>query len=711
MKHTNLLTGLLACFLAPIAPLSAQLSIPAVATPVSVDFTGYAGTGFQAIPDSGQLSSNDWAMTGMSDGALNFGDTRLTGDFARGITTGGVSTGGTYALNQSGDIAILFQPAGSDFNPGTLTLRLQNNTGAEIAELNVDYDIIVINNEDRANSFNFSYSTDNVSYLPVPALDYTSPAARDAGAPPFAVPRNTVLTGLGVPDGAFIYLRWNSADVSGSGSRDELGLDNIVVSAASGASAASFNFQTATLSVSEGDGIINLNVEISEEADCDVDVVLTGGTADEGDDFLFGSPQMLNFSIGGGLSQSVSIEILEDVLLEGPETIVLQLQNAAGGCIIGAVSVATITIEDNDVAPFGECQNLYFSEYIEGSGNNKALEIYNPTGGDVDLSGYTVKVFNNGSTSPSNTQVLSGILADGAVYVIANASADSAVLAVADITSTVTFYNGDDAVVLLNGADTIDVIGRVGEDPGINWPIDSTGATSEFTLVRKPGVQNGQKDWNIGAQEWLVYPQNTFSFLGAHDQDACGAACSTDSLPTNQRHTELGTVFILEWDPQPGAVACQVRGQQLPSGPSPRKNAVSPSISSISVPKSLAGAGNTWTWQVRCACSLDPLDAGIFTAFGDTFTVPGALSRVADMLEMEIYPNPSSDQLFLSWTAEKDASVALELLDISGRLVMTDLVSVMNGRNQISLQVSSLQPGMYWLRLDGKEVGSVQIQR
>ena len=36
--------------------------------------------------------------------------------------------------------------------------------------------------------------------------------------------------------------------------------------------------------------------------------------------------------------------------------------------------------------------NLFFSEYIEGSGNNKVLEIYNPTGTSVDFSDYTIQM-------------------------------------------------------------------------------------------------------------------------------------------------------------------------------------------------------------------------------------------------------------------------------------------------------------------------------
>ena len=33
---------------------------------------------------------------------------------------------------------------------------------------------------------------------------------------------------------------------------------------------------------------------------------------------------------------------------------------------------------------------VFISEYIEGSGNNKAIEIFNPTNSPVSLDGYTL---------------------------------------------------------------------------------------------------------------------------------------------------------------------------------------------------------------------------------------------------------------------------------------------------------------------------------
>ena len=47
-------------------------------------FDGFSGLGFSPSPATGQLDSDIFCVTGLSDGNLAFGDTATTGDFARG---------------------------------------------------------------------------------------------------------------------------------------------------------------------------------------------------------------------------------------------------------------------------------------------------------------------------------------------------------------------------------------------------------------------------------------------------------------------------------------------------------------------------------------------------------------------------------------------------------------------------------------------------
>ena len=120
---------------------------------------------------------------------------------------------------------------------------------------------------------------------------------------------------------------------------------------------------------------------------------------------------------------------------------------------------------------FAAPSDLFFSEYIEGSSNNKALEIFNGTGAPVNLAtgGYNVQMYFNGSAAAGLTINLTGTVAAGDVYVVAQSSASAAILAQADQTNGSGWFNGDDAVVLRKGTTTLDVIGQIGVDPGNEW--------------------------------------------------------------------------------------------------------------------------------------------------------------------------------------------------------------------------------------------------
>jgi hypothetical protein len=179
-----------------------------------------------------------------------------------------------------------------------------------------------------------------------------------------------------------------------------------------------------------------------------------------------------------------------------------------------------------------QCSDLFFSEYIEGSSSNKAIEVYNPGDTTVNLTAYVLYRYNNGSLTPTDSLFPQGTLAPGAVFVIGNASANAAILAQSDTLHTYTFYNGDDALSMINRntGDTLDIIGEIGVDPGSSW-IVGTGATANFTLIRNIAIQTGELDWAIGATQWDVFPIDMSDSLGAHTMTPCastGPACSDD---------------------------------------------------------------------------------------------------------------------------------------------------------------------------------------
>ena len=213
-----------------------------------------------------------------------------------------------------------------------------------------------------------------------------------------------------------------------------------------------------------------------------------------------------------------------------------------------------------------ECSNLFISEYVEGWSNNKAIELYNPTNETIDLSNYALSRWSNGGQIPETT-VLEGSIApkesfvvgidkrdpdgesfdaplwDGWYYYTDSTTSlpDSIYTADEDLMGkvdlficpdyntgpTTMYFNGNDAVTLETASgDILDIIGKIGEDPGDGWT-DASGKiwTKDKTLIRKASVTSGfvydptQPYTFDPSIEWDSLPANTFSNLGYHYSD------------------------------------------------------------------------------------------------------------------------------------------------------------------------------------------------
>ena len=206
---------------------------------------------------------------------------------------------------------------------------------------------------------------------------------------------------------------------------------------------------------------------------------------------------------------------------------------------------------------------LVISEYVEGSGNNKAIELLN-TGADVvDLTAWELQVFFNGSETAGLTVNLKGSVAPGSHFVFAHSAADPAILAVADQTTGAGLFNGDDAVTLLNGGAVIDSIGQVGADPGSAWGSGDT-RTQNTTLRRKPGSEPDTNPFDSydPAFTFEGFPQDSFDDLGAGGNDGdpgdptdptppdltCGAAATPISAIQGVGDTSpmIGETVVIE---------------------------------------------------------------------------------------------------------------------------------------------------------------------
>ncbi|MEM9213054.1 MAG: ExeM/NucH family extracellular endonuclease [Cyanobacteria bacterium P01_F01_bin.150] len=187
-----------------------------------------------------------------------------------------------------------------------------------------------------------------------------------------------------------------------------------------------------------------------------------------------------------------------------------------------AIPSVTVDITDNDMAPVGP--TVFISEYVEGSSDNKAIELYNPTGSPVDLTtdDYTIEIYSNGSLTPANTIQLSGTIASGEVFVVADDAANTSITDVQDQSNGGTFFNGNDAIALYKDGILIDSFGQRGFDPGDAW-ISGAISTKDQTLRRKSTVTSGDTntlDVFDPALEWDSFPIDNVDRLGSHNDAA-----------------------------------------------------------------------------------------------------------------------------------------------------------------------------------------------
>ena len=172
-----------------------------------------------------------------------------------------------------------------------------------------------------------------------------------------------------------------------------------------------------------------------------------------------------------------------------------------------------------------DCGHLFISEYIEGSSNNKVIELFNPTQQAINLSSFSVSVYQNGSVFATQNVPLQGILQPLETYVIAHPSSNASILALADQTFGFGF-NGNDAIALLHNDDKIDILGKIGQDPGTQWSAAGV-STLNMTLIRKNSVTKGI---NVNpaifdpSLQWDALPQDNISNLGSHTS-VCSSVC------------------------------------------------------------------------------------------------------------------------------------------------------------------------------------------
>lgn len=315
--------------------------------------------------------------------------------------------------------------------------------------------------------------------------------------------------------------------------------------------------------------------------------------------------------------------------------------------------------------------DLIISEYVEGSGFNKYLELFNGTCDDIDLSNYAVRAYHNGSNVPTFNIPLSGTLAEGDVFVVAHRDA-TAWGGTPNLLTDSLQFNGDDALVVYNTlTNTVaDIFGSVGNDPGSAWR-DTVSAsptlgwrTEDKTLIRKSCVYagitvnpalSGIYGFPTLLTEWDTLTVNNTSDLGSH---TFGASAYDFAVVSG------ATTIISETDN-----CAQVR--------------VGDGTSVLSVNAAFCGFN-------ECGVAVNAI-----TVIDNCGLRSSQVSNQMDAMNAEVFPNPFNDKATVVVDLKEEGMVAITVTDLAGHVVFTQAVKAQAGEQRIELNTASLAAGTY----------------
>jgi hypothetical protein len=246
---------------------------------------------------------------------------------------------------------------------------------------------------------------------------------------------------------------------------------------------------------------------------------------------------------------------------------------SSDNCSIASMSVNTTSVNCSNVTNNNVVANgLFFSEYVEGSSNNKYIEIYNGTGASVNLSDYRLRWYANGASTATNDVLLSGTLANGSTIVYKNSSA--IIYTGATTTNASVTFNGNDAVALFRVSTNsfVDIFGRIGNDPGTSWTGAGGYTTLDKTLRRKSSVTGGitvnpsgtgPTAFTTLTSEWDQFLIDDVSGLGSHTFSAAGPLPVVLTVTDFAGNTSSCTSFVTVNDNLPPTAICQNLTVQL----------------------------------------------------------------------------------------------------------------------------------------------------
>ena len=394
--------------------------------------------------------------------------------------------------------------------------------------------------------------------------------------------------------------------------------------------------------------------------------------------------------------------------------------------------------------------SLIFSSYIEGSSNNKAIELYNATSDTLILANYRIAEASNGNgwayyhTFPTGAK-----LAPSAVWIIVANQISPTYFDTANADEvlgwpSVVHYNGNDARAIEVTADggatwtIIDIIGDSLNNPGAGWDVAGVNnATKDHSLVRKSTIVSGNTDWTAVAgtdsvsSEYLVYPKNTFTYLGSHSATPPVFVPNTylwstgDTTATITVKPSMTTTYTVTVDNG----NCQTMDSMIVNVNALPIVNLGPDTSFKWTWESITlDAGNptaSWLWSTGGVAQTETFDSTLLSKGANTVYVTVtenncsasdtvvitviddvSINGSANNLNIEVYPNPTKGQFNMTINGYK-GNIRMQIVDLAGQVVHSEKINVT--ANYVGkFDLSKLSSGVYYIKLTSNNVAKVE---
>ena len=406
-----------------------------------------------AIQSDGRLKSNEGTITFTASSAISKG---VVQRWYSGTTDDQYSTSGSVAFSASGDQVIAYQESGENktFLYYAGFAKATTVTTSEDPSTNTSY--VPSGLSTGAYTVIDMGSTDNYYYK-------TSNGASGTAS--------ELLASIGATS------NWTaSSDAISSGATVQVSDFSVTVASSN----TSIQFTSSSDSAVESTGTYDLTVSITNEDASNattVDVALTDGSATNGTDFSTYSNETLTFSAGNSTSQTVTLTIMDDTVVEGKETVIFQLQNVSGGnsAEIGSTSQFTLTIRDNELiineihadpdATNGDSNG----DGTVSSTQDEFVELVNNSGGAMDISDWTISdAVGVKHTFESGTTLMKG---QGIVVFAGGTPTGTFGGSITNTAGSLNLNNSGDSITVTNSDGTVVATDTYGSEAGDNQSI------------------------------------------------------------------------------------------------------------------------------------------------------------------------------------------------------------------------------------------------